>query len=173
MTTRAIFEKWASEQGFAIERCDTGEYRTSSTDAAWGGWLACSDEAEIRHSLACAEWARICEMQKRHGAKVGAQECANLLRGWRVNKEPKPHTPIKIIPIENRPGLSLVSAEMIDYARKIVCENNRPSISFVQRVMRISYNQAARIIEHLEKEGTVSPASASGLRTIVEPPNAK
>lgn len=90
MTTRKRFEQWASEQGFSIERCDTGEYRTSTTDAAWGGWLACSDEAEVRHSLECAEWAHICRAERRHGAAVGATECANLLRGWRKNNEPTP-----------------------------------------------------------------------------------
>lgn len=74
---------------------------------------------------------------------------------------------IKIIPIENRPGLSLVTAEMIDAGRKLVCESKRVSISFVQRKMQIGYNQAARIIEHLEKEGTVSVQSKSGVRTVL------
>ena len=90
MTTRSRFEKWAEAQGWNVERCDTGEYRTMSTDAAWGGWLACSDEAEVRHSLACAEWSSICRSERRHGASVGANECANLLRGWRKNNEPLP-----------------------------------------------------------------------------------
>lgn len=80
---------------------------------------------------------------------------------------------IAVTPIENRPGLSLVTAEMIDTARTLVFQSGRVSISYVQRNMRIGYNQAARIVEYLEKEGTVSPQSASGVRTIVEPPNAK
>lgn len=96
MTTRARFEKWAEAQGWSIERCDTGEYRTTSTDAAWGGWLACSDEAEVRHSLACAEWSSICRSGRRHGAAVGANECANLLRGWRKNNEPLPLEPLNV-----------------------------------------------------------------------------
>jgi hypothetical protein len=28
----------------------------------------------------CTEWARICDSGKRHGAKIGAQECAELIR---------------------------------------------------------------------------------------------
>ena len=93
MTTRSRFEKWASEQGFSTERMPTGEYRTASTDAAWGGWLACSDDAEDRHSMLCAEWSRICTSGKRHGAAVGANECAKLIRGWRKNNELAPLSP--------------------------------------------------------------------------------
>ena len=93
MTTRAMFEKWAEAQGFNTERHETGEYKTLTTDAAWGGWLACSDDAEDRHSRACAEWSSICRSGRRHGASVGANECANLIRGWRMNNEPAPKRP--------------------------------------------------------------------------------
>jgi len=42
MTTRARFEKWAESSGWNIDRTDEGDYRTASTDAAWGGWMACA-----------------------------------------------------------------------------------------------------------------------------------
>lgn len=48
MTTRARFEKWAESSGWNIDRTDEGDYRTMSTDAAWGGWSAC---AEAEHML--------------------------------------------------------------------------------------------------------------------------
>lgn len=70
-----------------------------------------------------------------------------------------------ITPIENRPGLSLVTAEMLDTARKLVRE--RVSLSFVQRKMQISYNQSARLFEILEREGTISKMTPSGVRTLL------
>jgi hypothetical protein len=46
-------------------------------------------------------------------------------------------------------------AEQLDTARKLVIEHRRASISLVQRHMRIGYNAAARLMEELEREGTV------------------
>lgn len=54
-------------------------------------------------------------------------------------------------------------------ALEIVRENNRASISLVQRHLRIGYNQAARLLERMEAEGVVSPMAASGERTIFKP----
>lgn len=82
MTSRKRFEAWALAQGWSVDRTDQGAYRTMTTDAAWGAWYACEHDAEDRLSRICADWASICEKHKRHGAKVGAQECANLIRGW-------------------------------------------------------------------------------------------
>jgi uncharacterized coiled-coil protein SlyX len=35
-----MFEQWALEQGFSIEREYDNSYRVETTDAAWGGWTA-------------------------------------------------------------------------------------------------------------------------------------
>ncbi len=82
MTTQERFENWAKAQGWCIDKTDEGSYRVNSTDAAYGGWIAAERDAEDRHSMLCIEWAKICDSGRRHGAKVGAQECANLIRGW-------------------------------------------------------------------------------------------
>lgn len=87
MTTRKRFEKWATSSGWDVGRTAEGSYRTATTDAAWGGWLAAVHDSEDVHSRACIEWANICEKGRRHGAKVGATECGNLIRGWRVLQE--------------------------------------------------------------------------------------
>jgi len=79
MTVRDKFERWAESSGWSVDRTNEGDYRTMSTDAAWGAWSACAEETKIAHAKKCTEWARICEIQKRHGCKVGAQECAKLL----------------------------------------------------------------------------------------------
>lgn len=59
---------------------------------------------------------------------------------------------LEITPIENREGLSLVTTDMIEDALALFRKNpERITISFTQRNLRIGYNQAARLIEHLEK----------------------
>lgn len=42
-------------------------------------------------------------------------------------------------------------------AMRAVLDTNRASIATVQRVLRIGYNRAARMIETMEAEGFVSP----------------
>lgn len=82
---RERFERWALAQGWNVERRDVGDYQTLSTDAAWGAWLGCTADAEEHHSKLCAEWSSICRSNRRHGAAVGANECANLIRGHHAN----------------------------------------------------------------------------------------
>lgn len=43
-------------------------------------YRAAMRDAVERCMKQCDEWARICDSGKRHGAKVGAQECAKLIR---------------------------------------------------------------------------------------------
>jgi DNA segregation ATPase FtsK/SpoIIIE, S-DNA-T family len=61
------------------------------------------------------------------------------------------------------------SDELYDKAVAIVLQTRRPSISLVQRHLRIGYNRAARLIEQMEKSGLVSPASATGAREVLAP----
>jgi len=70
-----------------------------------------------------------------------------------------------IRPIENREGLSLVTADMIEATLALIRKNpERITISFTQRNMRIGYNQAARILEHLEKCEYIEPHKTFGWR---------
>ena len=58
---------------------------------------------------------------------------------------------------------------MYDQAVDVVLKTRRPSISLVQRHLRIGYNRAARLIEQMEKAGLVSPMGPSGGREVIAP----
>jgi len=58
---------------------------------------------------------------------------------------------------------------MYDQAVDVVLKTRRPSISLVQRHLRIGYNRAARLIEGMEKAGLVSPMNGAGNREVLAP----
>ncbi|HET9046634.1 MAG TPA: DNA translocase FtsK 4TM domain-containing protein [Casimicrobiaceae bacterium] len=71
-------------------------------------------------------------------------------------------------------GVSLDSGDaeadpMYDQAVNVVLKTRRPSISLVQRHLRIGYNRAARLIEQMERAGLVSPMQSNGNRDVLVP----
>jgi len=58
---------------------------------------------------------------------------------------------------------------LYDQAVEIVVRTRRPSISLVQRHLRIGYNRAARLIEDMERSGLVSPMQSNGNREVLVP----
>ena len=58
---------------------------------------------------------------------------------------------------------------MYDQAVQVVLKTRRPSISLVQRHLRIGYNRAARMIEAMERAGFVSPMNGAGGREVLVP----
>ena len=61
------------------------------------------------------------------------------------------------------------SDALYDQAVEIVVKTRRPSISLVQRHLRIGYNRAARLIEQMERAGLVSPMGSNGNREVIVP----
>ncbi len=61
------------------------------------------------------------------------------------------------------------SDPLYDRAVEVVLQTRRPSISLVQRHLRIGYNRAARLIEQMERAGLVTPMGANGNREVVVP----
>ena len=58
---------------------------------------------------------------------------------------------------------------LYDQAVEIVVRTRRPSISLVQRHLRIGYNRAARLIEDMERAGLVSSMQTNGNRELLVP----
>ncbi len=58
---------------------------------------------------------------------------------------------------------------LYDQAVEVVIKTRRPSISLVQRHLRIGYNRAARLIEQMERAGLVSPMGSNGNREVIVP----
>jgi len=59
--------------------------------------------------------------------------------------------------------------DLYDQAVEIVIKTRRPSISLVQRHLRIGYNRAARLIEQMERSGLVSAMQSNGNREVLAP----
>lgn len=53
-------------------------------------------------------------------------------------------------------------------AVEIVLRDRKPTISYLQRCLRIGYNTAARQIERMEANGIISPQSPNGKRDILQ-----
>jgi S-DNA-T family DNA segregation ATPase FtsK/SpoIIIE len=58
---------------------------------------------------------------------------------------------------------------LYDQAVSVVLKTRRPSISLVQRHLRIGYNRSARLIEQMERAGLVSAMQANGNREVLVP----
>ena len=61
---------------------------------------------------------------------------------------------------------------LYDQAVAMVIRTRRPSISLVQRHLRIGYNRAARLIEQMERSGLVSAMQSNGNREVLAPESA-
>ena len=54
-----------------------------------------------------------------------------------------------------------------EQACKLVFENQKASVSWLQRQLRVGYNSAARLVEKMEREGLVSAPDHVGRRTVL------
>jgi len=109
-----------------------------------------------------------------HGAFVADHEVHNVVDKLKQDGEPD-YVP-EILNKVTVPGLPKLDIdgeddteadELYDEAVQFVLENKKTSISALQRRFKIGYNRAARIIEHMEEVGVLSPVQANGLREIL------
>jgi S-DNA-T family DNA segregation ATPase FtsK/SpoIIIE len=115
-----------------------------------------------------------------HGAFVSDQEVHRVVDALKTATPPNyieevlsgPRTPIPGLAGEEPEGGAAESAEsdaLYDEAVRIVTSERKPSISYVQRRLKIGYNRAARLLEAMEQSGIVGPLQANGSRDVLAP----
>ena len=115
-----------------------------------------------------------------HGAFVADHEVHNVAEHLRSLAKPDYMTEV-LEPPEALEGAGGAEGEipagekdpLYDQAVEIVLRTRRPSISLVQRHLRIGYNRAARLIEDMERAGMVSPMQSNGNREVLVPAKAE
>lgn len=57
--------------------------------------------------------------------------------------------------------------ELIDEAKRIILQDRKTSISYLQRKLGVGYNKSASIIEELQDQGFLSPPNSKGVREVI------
>ncbi|MBT0961236.1 DNA translocase FtsK [Denitromonas iodatirespirans] len=110
-----------------------------------------------------------------HGAFVADDEVHTVVEFLKKQGAPDYVEGILDAQEESGDGLSSGDGEdmeadpLYDQAVEVVVKTRRPSISLVQRHLRIGYNRAARLIEQMERSGLVSPMGSNGNREVLAP----
>ncbi len=117
-----------------------------------------------------------------HGAFVSDQEVHRVVDSLKRAAAPNyidevlqgPSTPIPGLAGEDddgaADGLDPEQDALYDEAVRIVTSERKPSISYVQRRLKIGYNRAARLLEAMELAGIVGPLQSNGGREVLAPP---
>ncbi|HUN73490.1 MAG TPA: DNA translocase FtsK 4TM domain-containing protein [Steroidobacteraceae bacterium] len=119
-----------------------------------------------------------------HGAFVSDQEVHRVVEALKKSSSTPtyldevlsgPSAPIPGLPAEDGEevgpnGSDAEQDALFDEAVKIVTVERKPSISYVQRRLKIGYNRAARLLEAMEAAGIVGPLQSNGSREVLAPP---
>ena len=115
-----------------------------------------------------------------HGAFVSDAEVHRVVDSLKKAAPPNyieeilsgPSMPIAGFPDENQTAASVSAEEdpLYDEAVRIVTTERKPSISYVQRRLKIGYNRAARLLESMESAGVVGQLQPNGSREVLAPP---
>jgi DNA segregation ATPase FtsK/SpoIIIE, S-DNA-T family len=118
-----------------------------------------------------------------HGAFVSDQEVHRVVDALKTSAAPSYIEEVLSGPQAPIPGLTGEEGEggvggngedaeadpLYDEAVRIVTTERKPSISYVQRRLKIGYNRAARMLEAMELAGLVGPLQANGARDVLAP----
>jgi len=111
--------------------------------------------------------------QRVHGAFVADHEVHNVVEHLKRLATPDYIEAVVEPPVMAEGGSSGEGGgekdPLYDQAVEIVLRTRRPSISLVQRHLRIGYNRAARLIEDMERAGLVSSMQSNGNREVLVP----
>ena len=106
-----------------------------------------------------------------HGPYISEQETARLCSFLR--KQGKPQYDLSITAEEKKEGMgpggvAMDKDELFDEAARIVVSSGQASISYLQRRLRIGFSRAARLIDMMELDGIVSPATNGKREVLVD-----
>ena len=107
-----------------------------------------------------------------HGPFVTDEEVETVVSHLKEQGEPEYLTEVTEESEEGGDGFSgnmNSGDELYDKAVDLVLREQKASISFIQRHMKIGYNRAATLVEKMEKEGLISSADHVGRRQILGP----
>ncbi len=103
-----------------------------------------------------------------HGPYISEQESARLASFLRKQGKPVCDETITEDDKKSGPGdLDLEKDDLYDEAARIVVQSGQVSISYLQRKMRIGFSRAARLVDMMEAEGLVSPATGGKAREVL------
>ncbi|TMJ20381.1 MAG: DNA translocase FtsK [Alphaproteobacteria bacterium] len=115
-----------------------------------------------------------------HGPFVSDEEVRAVADFWRAQGHPDYVQAVTEEPedggymFEGQPvGEDDAETQLFRRAIQIVAESQKASTSYLQRQLRVGYNNAARLIERMEKEGVVSAPDHVGRREVLVDPEGR
>ena len=102
-----------------------------------------------------------------HGPYISEQESARVASFLRKQGKPVYDETITEEAKTNNQELLYEKDELYDEAARIVVQAGQVSISYLQRKMRIGFSRAARLVDMMEAEGLVSPATGGKPREVL------
>ena len=112
-----------------------------------------------------------------HGPFVSDEEVEAVADHWRTQGHPEYLEAVTEEPDDDGPGGGFgldaggkggdEEADLYQKAIRVVAESQKASTSYIQRQLRIGYNNAARLIEQMEKDGYVGAADHVGRREVL------
>lgn len=115
-----------------------------------------------------------------HGPFVSDEEVRAVADYWRGQGQPDYVQSVTEEPedggylFEGQPtGEDDAETQMFRKAVQVVAESQKASTSYLQRQLRVGYNNAARLIERMEKEGIVSAPDHVGRREVLVDPDGR
>jgi S-DNA-T family DNA segregation ATPase FtsK/SpoIIIE len=115
-----------------------------------------------------------------HGPFVSDEEVRAVAEHWRAQGRPEYVQAVTEEPedggymFEGQPtGEDDPEAQLYRKAVQTVAESQKASTSYLQRQLRVGYNNAARLIERMEKDGIVSVPDHVGRREVLVDPEGR
>ena len=102
-----------------------------------------------------------------HGPYISEQESARLASFLRKQGKPTYDETVTAEEKSNVAGIEMEKDDLYDEAARIIVASGQPSISFLQRRLRIGFSRAARLVDMMEMEGLVSPAAGGKAREVL------